>query len=184
MAGLRVVKFRARPSGCEEVARSDFVNLPTLLGAIEVELNAFLAPLLRSEIGLRGVNHLGVRNQHRMVALHLRAGLAKENPHFPALFKERGHLIFKSWQVVKTLVKVLHHPARRVAFKSVCKVPQHARDGAPLSRTEISGLAGARDGLVFLRLLLSLLLLLLLLLGRSEERRVGKECRSRWSPYH
>src|SRR6266540_7419929 len=25
---------------------------------------------------------------------------------------------------------------------------------------------------------------LLLMLGRSEERRVGKECRSRWSPYH
>src|SRR2546422_8164946 len=24
----------------------------------------------------------------------------------------------------------------------------------------------------------------LLALGRSEERRVGKECRSRWSPYH
>ena|SRR2546426_6747774 len=24
----------------------------------------------------------------------------------------------------------------------------------------------------------------LLYLGRSEERRVGKECRSRWSPYH
>ena len=23
-----------------------------------------------------------------------------------------------------------------------------------------------------------------LLSGRSEERRVGKECRSRWSPYH
>ena len=23
-----------------------------------------------------------------------------------------------------------------------------------------------------------------LLMGRSEERRVGKECRSRWSPYH
>ena len=22
------------------------------------------------------------------------------------------------------------------------------------------------------------------LVGRSEERRVGKECRSRWSPYH
>ena len=28
------------------------------------------------------------------------------------------------------------------------------------------------------------LLLLLLLAWRSEERRVGKECRSRWSPYH
>ena len=27
-------------------------------------------------------------------------------------------------------------------------------------------------------------LLGILLLCRSEERRVGKECRSRWSPYH
>src|ERR1051325_9462575 len=26
--------------------------------------------------------------------------------------------------------------------------------------------------------------ILSLLVGRSEERRVGKECRSRWSPYH
>src|SRR5258708_33003115 len=25
---------------------------------------------------------------------------------------------------------------------------------------------------------------LLPMMGRSEERRVGKECRSRWSPYH
>src|SRR2546422_9707978 len=25
---------------------------------------------------------------------------------------------------------------------------------------------------------------LVTLMGRSEERRVGKECRSRWSPYH
>ena len=32
--------------------------------------------------------------------------------------------------------------------------------------------------------LLLLPLLLLLRQGRSEERRVGKECRSRWSPYH
>ena len=24
----------------------------------------------------------------------------------------------------------------------------------------------------------------LMVLDRSEERRVGKECRSRWSPYH
>ena len=24
----------------------------------------------------------------------------------------------------------------------------------------------------------------IVLLDRSEERRVGKECRSRWSPYH
>ena len=25
---------------------------------------------------------------------------------------------------------------------------------------------------------------LIVVIGRSEERRVGKECRSRWSPYH
>ena len=27
-------------------------------------------------------------------------------------------------------------------------------------------------------------LVITLILVRSEERRVGKECRSRWSPYH
>ena len=37
--------------------------------------------------------------------------------------------------------------------------------------------------------ILILLLILVLVFGakripRSEERRVGKECRSRWSPYH
>ena len=29
-----------------------------------------------------------------------------------------------------------------------------------------------------------LFVFVILALGRSEERRVGKECRSRWSPYH
>ena len=28
------------------------------------------------------------------------------------------------------------------------------------------------------------ILFLIHIFGRSEERRVGKECRSRWSPYH
>jgi hypothetical protein len=27
-------------------------------------------------------------------------------------------------------------------------------------------------------------ILIAVVIGRSEERRVGKECRSRWSPYH
>ena len=35
-----------------------------------------------------------------------------------------------------------------------------------------------------LELSLGLFYLLLLGFARSEERRVGKECRSRWSPYH
>ena len=33
-------------------------------------------------------------------------------------------------------------------------------------------------------MLASLLLTMVLYMARSEERRVGKECRSRWSPYH
>ena len=32
--------------------------------------------------------------------------------------------------------------------------------------------------------LFTLLLAAVTVLTRSEERRVGKECRSRWSPYH
>src|SRR2546430_2470092 len=31
---------------------------------------------------------------------------------------------------------------------------------------------------------ISLVVLILAIFARSEERRVGKECRSRWSPYH
>ena len=31
---------------------------------------------------------------------------------------------------------------------------------------------------------LALIFGILRLINRSEERRVGKECRSRWSPYH
>ena len=33
-------------------------------------------------------------------------------------------------------------------------------------------------------LVTAIALVLGVVLGRSEERRVGKECRSRWSPYH
>ena len=35
------------------------------------------------------------------------------------------------------------------------------------------------DGLIFHRVIPGFMIQ-----GRSEERRVGKECRSRWSPYH
>ena len=39
-------------------------------------------------------------------------------------------------------------------------------------------------GLVLLLWRLTALVCLLVRTVRSEERRVGKECRSRWSPYH
>src|SRR5258705_11737979 len=41
-----------------------------------------------------------------------------------------------------------------------------------------------RLAMVYAILLPPLLLLVLLGIGRSEERRVGKECRFRWWPYH
>ena len=39
-----------------------------------------------------------------------------------------------------------------------------------------AAVSGGADSMALLRILLAL--------ARSEERRVGKECRSRWSPYH
>jgi hypothetical protein len=46
-------------------------------------------------------------------------------------------------------------------------------------------LAGTIKGVIGLGLpTVSLAILTVVLDLRSEERRVGKECRSRWSPYH
>ena len=36
----------------------------------------------------------------------------------------------------------------------------------------------------FLSILLIIIAVAMAIKTRSEERRVGKECRSRWSPYH
>ena len=44
-------------------------------------------------------------------------------------------------------------------------------------------LSNIAPGIVWVTCMLSVLLSLNALF-RSEERRVGKECRSRWSPYH
>src|SRR5256885_9660840 len=52
----------------------------------------------------------------------------------------------------------------------------------------ILGGMGSTAGVTFAAILLTLLLEYLRFVSgyewRSEERRVGKECRSRWSPYH
>ena len=49
-----------------------------------------------------------------------------------------------------------------------------------ISSSEVSGPGGLFD----IDATLPLVAIQFLLLMRSEERRVGKECRSRWSPYH
>src|SRR6266508_753350 len=77
-------------------------------------------------------------------------------------------------------------------------VPTRARSGArapPLSLSLVSNTrtspcvarSGAHTPPLFLSLVSSIRTSphgLVLMFGRSEERRVGKECRSRWSPYH
>ena len=53
--------------------------------------------------------------------------------------------------------------------------------------TPVAGGSGKILGMFLLEtaiIILFALLLMGLILLRSEERRVGKECRSRWSPYH
>src|SRR2546430_7495720 len=51
----------------------------------------------------------------------------------------------------------------------------------PVQRVDVPELVRLDDGLVGLPVANDVDDVVL---GRSEERRVGKECRSRWSPYH
>src|SRR5260370_41981299 len=56
----------------------------------------------------------------------------------------------------------------------------HAHDGTAFS---LARLAGIKTGIITKRIS-ETVALRARDLKRSEERRVGKECRSRWSPYH
>src|SRR3712207_3799955 len=61
------------------------------------------------------------------------------------------------------------------------------QEGDERNRWIIDPLDGTRNfvaGLPYFAILIGLELDGEIVLGRSEERRVGKECRSRWSPYH
>ena len=53
----------------------------------------------------------------------------------------------------------------------------------PLSRG-LGNLLTPIFGISLINEILSKLSIIGILINRSEERRVGKECRSRWSPYH
>ena len=58
----------------------------------------------------------------------------------------------------------------------------------PRQDTEIEYILKGRKKKIARQQIIFIIILFLLILGivltRSEERRVGKECRSRWSPYH
>ena len=59
----------------------------------------------------------------------------------------------------------------------------NADPGRPARRALGSGGRGSAP-LVWLSALTAVLSIVAVVIVRSEERRVGKECRSRWSPYH
>src|SRR5256885_17249989 len=63
----------------------------------------------------------------------------------------------------------------RLLLPIVCCLALLATSFAPASAQDVEGLDGVRAAY---RDMLDLFY------RRSEERRVGKECRSRWSPYH
>src|SRR5260370_15581723 len=74
-------------------------------------------------------------------------------------------------------ISLAAHPARLLGPLRVVGPPAAAREAVPV------GGQGAQRGLL-LQALGRALGGVELGAHRSEERRVGKECRSRWSPYH
>src|SRR2546426_12817100 len=83
-------------------------------------------------------------------------------------------------------LRQVHHVAQRgdVAGELVV-VPEHpAQDLASLALRAAGEFAEVRGKVMQDHARLAQALAAMLEHRRSEERRVGKECRSRWSPYH
>ena len=56
-------------------------------------------------------------------------------------------------------------------LSSVCSLCRHANHGVMVV-------------VMVMVMMVMLVVMMVVVMMRSEERRVGKECRSRWSPYH
>src|SRR2546428_12231470 len=98
--------------------------------------------------------------------------------------------LFRSWSTVVLLVKPeIVHPASLYSVKLIVPVGLVPRvrcatsDTCPPAATEPLAVVESA-GAAFAGLTAPGVIVTLLLGERSEERRVGKECRSRWSPYH
>jgi len=70
------------------------------------------------------------------------------------------------------------------AVLALCDRREWTWYSGPVGLALLLVVAGAAAGLGARGTVLAITLAVLVLAGRSEERRVGKECRSRWSPYH
>ena len=80
--------------------------------------------------------------------------------------------------------KVDYSRPRNLALSSVVFVTGLSGAYIQLGEVKLTGMALAAMVGMALGLIMYIIDKLHLALTRSEERRVGKECRSRWSPYH
>src|SRR5256884_3687889 len=81
----------------------------------------------------------------------------------------------RSWRRVSSLVIVGSRPCSVAPVASGGRGAFHPAHGVVCSKDSFVDSASPLELFTQIRLGLA---------GRSEERRVGKECRSRWSPYH
>ena len=84
------------------------------------------------------------------------------------VFSEEGHLFFANSLPLSRLELL----ARDLVPRRETRIVVYDGGGEGLAERAAAKLAGMGYGNA------------MVMAGRSEERRVGKECRSRWSPYH
>ena len=85
----------------------------------------------------------------------------------------------QDYDALVTYVRMFLKKALGVSFSSfdaIMTLPPNATGVQKIAEIEAVKQVGAKNVYVALRPVM--------IRSRSEERRVGKECRSRWSPYH
>src|SRR5260221_11053226 len=79
---------------------------------------------------------------------------------------------------------IVPHPPPRLSRMSRLPLALTSKGGSTMQEAVLSPLATWQNFYTIIGSAAATLTGLLFVVIRSEERRVGKECRSRWSPYH
>src|SRR2546430_15695759 len=85
--------------------------------------------------------------------------------------------LFRSWRVLQPAAHPILHPPPRLLCRAQDKIPPAVANQHPVLRVPDE----KRSAHIVPRKISTHIKFAWI---RSEERRVGKECRSRWSPYH
>ena len=90
-----------------------------------------------------------------------------------------GHIVYSLLPVINEIaIETGVRPERPISASIVSS--QQAITACPISAATVGILAFMAEATNYTKVNI----FTLLIVCRSEERRVGKECRSRWSPYH